>query len=64
MKKYNAIYVAKSRTTKRCEKTDANVSNFYVLVFHWKQGQEQPQAAQTFPSGARQIYPIHPKGLV
>lgn len=28
MKKYNAIYVAKSRTTKRCEKTDANVSNF------------------------------------
>lgn len=53
MKKYNAIYVAKSRTTKRCEKTDANVSNFYVLVFHWKQGQEQPQAAQTFPSGAR-----------
>ena len=37
---------------------------FHVLVFHWKQGQEQPQAAQTFPSGARQIYPIHPKGLV
>lgn len=28
MKKYNAIYLAKSRTTKRCEKTDANVSNF------------------------------------
>ena len=37
---------------------------FHVLAFHWKQGQEQPQAAQTFPSGARQIYPIHPKGLV
>lgn len=37
---------------------------FHVLVFHWKRGQEQPQAAQTFPSGARQIYPIHPKGLV
>ena len=31
MKKYNAIYLAKSRITKRYEKTDANVSNFFMF---------------------------------